>query len=84
MKEATGEVNFTLVVVMAVAILVAFFYYTLWPSLDANFKANSNCSRAVCENPCGPGNNTCGDVIDTVVKCRIKDSDVTIYCPWKG
>ena len=33
MKEATGELNVTLIVVMAVGILVAYFYFTIWPSL---------------------------------------------------
>ena len=84
MKESTGELNLTIIVVIAVALLVAFFYYTIWPSLDNNFKANSNCSRAYCDNPCADGDNSCPDVIGQLVTCHIKDSDITIQCPWKG
>ncbi|MBR1416213.1 MAG: hypothetical protein IJ572_00145 [Bacilli bacterium] len=86
MKEATGELNVTLIVVMAVGILVAFFYFTIWPSLNANFEANSNCSRAICENPCGDGSgrNSCDEMTNTLAKCHIKDSSTIIYCPWKG
>ena len=83
MKEATGELNLTVIVVMAVAILVAFFYYTIWPSLNNNFKANSSCSKAVCENPCKTGKNTCEDVIGKMVDCELNDG-TKIQCPWKG
>ena len=85
MKEATGELNLTIIVVIAVALLVAFFYYTIWPSLDNNFKANSNCNKAYCDSPCDkPGENYCPDKFNTLVTCHIKDSDITIQCPWKG
>ena len=84
MKETTGELNLTVITVVAIGILVAFFYYAIWPSLNANFEANSKCSRAICENPCGAGNNTCDDVIGQLVKCKLKNSDTELYCPWKG
>ena len=84
MKETTGELNMTIVVVMAVAVLVAFFYFVIWPQLDANFQANSKCSRAICENPCKEGSNSCDDAIGKLVKCKIKGSDIELYCPWKG
>ena len=84
MKETTGELNLTLIAVIAVAILVAFFYFVIWPSLDNNFKANSNCSRAVCENPCRDGENACVDGMGTLAKCKVVGTDVEIYCPWKG
>lgn len=90
MKETTGELNLTIVVVIAVAILVAFFYYTIWPGLDRNFKANSSCSKAVCLLPdeCkNAHNNACDEVIDKLVKCKYKDergNEQEIYCPWKG
>ena len=84
MKETTGELNLTLIAVIAIAILVAFFYYAIWPILNANFEANSKCSQAVCENPCGPGHNVCSEALGQSVLCKIKDSDIEIYCPWKG
>ncbi len=85
MKEATGELNLTIIIVIAVSLLIAFFYFTIWPSLNANFEANSNCSKAVCDNPCKdkPGKNVCPEM-GKLVKCHVKDSDTDIYCPWKG
>ena len=88
MKETTGELNMTLIVVIAVAVLVAFFYFVIWPPLNANFEANSKCSRAICENPCKTGTNSCDDTIGQLVKCYYidgkGDKHDDIYCPWKG
>ena len=85
MKEATGELNLTIIVVIAVALLVAFFYYTIWPHLDNNFKANSKCSQAICENPCGEGSNKNNCPDEGLAKCYLKgDKDNTFLCPWKG
>lgn len=50
MKEATGELNATVVVFLAVGVLIAFFYYTLWPIIRENFVKSSACSSAVCDN----------------------------------
>ncbi len=33
MKEATGELNLTIIVVMAVGALMAFFYTLIWPMI---------------------------------------------------
>ena len=49
MKEATGELNATVVVMLAIGVLMAFFYYTLWPLIKINFVSNSQCSKAICE-----------------------------------
>ena len=82
MKEATGELNITVVVVISVGILIAFFYYTLWPMLNTNFEQNASCAKAVCPNPCGPGNNTCAE-IESLVTCYTKNN-TEVKCPWKG
>ncbi len=88
MKETTGELNLTLIVVMAVGVLVAFFYFVIWPFLNTNFMSNSMCSKAVCDNPCGQGSgtNVCNEAIGHLVECKVKNGtdDVTIMCPWKG
>lgn len=88
MKETTGELNITIVIVIAVSVLVAFFYFVIWPNLDANFQANSKCSQAICENPCNTGNNSCDNAIGELVKCYYVDNKgnkhENIYCPWKG
>ncbi len=51
MKQATGNLNSTVVVLLAVGILIAFFYYTVWPLVKTNFEQNSQCSKAICD-PC--------------------------------
>ena len=83
----------TIVIVIAVSILVAFFYFVIWPNLDANFQANSKCSKAICENPCVDSHgssekNACDDATGQLVKCYYVDGRGNkhddIYCPWKG
>lgn len=50
MKEATGELNMTVVTVVAIAAVGAFFYAVIWPSIKANLLAQTHCSSAVqCE-----------------------------------
>jgi hypothetical protein len=87
MKEATGELNSTLVVVIAVGVLAAFFYYTLWPILDNNFKANSNCSKAWCYS-CAKEPSKCTNTTQTCNYGKSKDGVATdsskdIVCPRK-
>lgn len=78
MKEATGELNMSVVVISSVAILVAFFYTVLWPMLDDNQKSQMNCSKAVCEKKADRNG---------MVKCKYKDKDGSshdITCKFKG
>ncbi len=56
MKEATGELNMTVVTVVAIAAVGAFFYAFVWPSIQASIKKNT------CEAQC-PNNDT--ECIDT-------------------
>ncbi len=77
MKEATGELNSTVIVVIAVSILVAFFYMVIWPMLKKNMDQNSKCSDAWCEK--------CTDSSGCkMVVCHYGDNNDTIMCPWKG
>ena len=46
MKEATGELNMTVVTIVAVAALLAFFYLVIWPNLQAGMALSSACSAA--------------------------------------
>ena len=86
MKEATGELNMTVVTVISIGILAAFFFGFLWPMINGNFQKNSQCSKAICdcstevrnniENETGRKNNCL---------CRNKSGDEnTFYCPFKG
>lgn len=78
MKEATGELNMTVVIVVAVAFLSVFFFAILWPSIKNTYIATNKCSDAICEKPVG--NNS-------TVKCTYYDKNkkpTEIECVWKG
>ena len=49
MKEASGELNMTVVIVIAVAILSVFFFAILWPNIKSTFIATNKCGDAVCD-----------------------------------
>lgn len=80
MKEATGELNMAVVSIVAIAILSAFFFYTIWPMIRNNMDRNTKCSKAICEK-C-----TSGDC--QMVKCYTLNKDGTksseFECVWKG
>lgn len=46
MKEATGELNMTVVTVVAIAAVAAFFYAFIWPSIQTNILNSTKCSTA--------------------------------------
>lgn len=60
MKEATGELNMTVITVVAIAAVAAFFYAFVWPSIKNNINQNTYCANAVCgECTEGEGKRTC-------------------------
>lgn len=80
MREATGELNMTVVVVIAVAGLVAFFSMVIFPMFTNSTTRQQNCSDAVCGKVKGEGD--CGN---KYVQCNTpgKPSE-TFCCPYKG
>lgn len=46
MKEATGELNMTVVTIVAIAALVTFFYLVIWPTIERGMALTSACSAA--------------------------------------
>ena len=87
MKRAVGELSSAVIVGFSVAILIAFFYYTVWPVIDNNFKSQTSCDKAVCNIQ----KDSSGRVItnEGKVECKVplKDgtlSDEIIYCNYKG
>ena len=80
MKEASGELNLTIVVVMAVTALMAFFYTLIWPIIKNNMEANTKCAAAVCEK-CDTSANPNGCA---TVTCWYKDKNKPFKCVWKG
>lgn len=55
MKEATGELNMTVVTVVAIAAVAAFFYAFVWPSIKNSIEANTYCAMAQCGTCTGSG-----------------------------
>jgi len=49
MKEATGELNMTVITVVAIAAVGAFFYAFVWPSIKSSITSATNCSNATCD-----------------------------------
>ena len=46
MKEATGELNMTVVTVVAIAALIAFFYLVIWPTVKTGMTLSSACNAS--------------------------------------
>lgn len=44
MKEATGELNMTVITVVAIAAVAAFFYAFVWPSIQASLALTTACN----------------------------------------
>lgn len=77
MKEATGELQNTVIVVLSISVLIAFFYYTLWPLLKGNFESKTACDQAICE-PCKDKGGC------KTVKCKSKNGENEFECVYKG
>ena len=79
MKEATGELNMTVVVVVAVGVLAAFFYTTIWPLIQKTFVSSSKCSDAICDKT---------TLHNGMVDCKYYKGNQQIgeefQCVWKG
>ena len=73
MKAATGELNMTVIIVIAIAIMAAFFYTVIWPRLRDNQNAIINCRQAIC------GTDVDGN---GMVGCTFRGT--TLRCTWKG
>lgn len=56
MKEATGELNMTVVTVVAIAAVGAFFYFFIWPGIQTGLARNT------CKNLCPGGEVTKVDI----------------------
>ena len=48
MKEATGELNMTVVTVIAIAAIATIFATLVWPAIKRNIEKNTNCANAIC------------------------------------
>lgn len=76
MKEATGELNMTVVTVVAIAAVAAFFYAFVWPSIQNSIETNTRCASAQ--------NCQCADANCKNMSCTYYDDEGTpkpITCP---
>ncbi len=46
MKEATGELNMTVITIVAIGALVAFFYLIIWPNIQTGMVLTTACNSA--------------------------------------
>ena len=67
MKEATGELNMTVITVVAIAAVAAFFYAFVWPAIQTNLKLTTACNAAGS-----------GDYTDTDNGITCKDGECTV------
>lgn len=90
MKEATSELNITVIVAISIGILSAFFFGIIWPAINHNFKANTQCNQAICicdketreqvEAQTGR-KSSCKCALN---KTDLSSDDKVFYCPFKG
>ena len=86
MKEATGELNLAVIVAIAIGILAAFFFGSLWPTIHANFQKTAQCNKAICD--CSKEvretiENETGRKSNCLCRNKAEDEE-TFYCPFKG
>ena len=80
MKRAIGELSSAVLVVISVAILIAFFYYTVWPIIDHNFKTQTSCDKAVCD-----ASTLTNGKVQCIVPCNTAAcSTEPFWCNYKG
>ena len=93
MKEATGELNMTVIIVITIGALSAFFFSVIWPKLNSNLKQNASCSDAVCKctTPYCTGSGECHEKAKNGNRCKMVNCTVKvgnekkpIVCPFKG
>lgn len=77
MKEATGELTGSVIVVSAVALLTAFFFMFIWPMVKEGMTNSATCANAMCDN----GYNDHG-----MAYCKNPNDDASevFECPFRG
>lgn len=76
MKEATGELNMTVITVVAIAAVAAFFYAFVWPNIKSSIERNTKCANSWgCQCVDGQKMCTCTYFDDET------NSEQTVSCP---
>lgn len=82
MKEATGELNMTVITVVAIAAVAAFFYAFVWPAIKNNITSSQYCTQSWdCDCSAGADTCTCKYCKDGGFDCTSPD---TVQCPNKA
>ena len=78
MKEATGELNLTVITVVAIGLMATFFFTVFWPMVRGGFDRDTACNKANCKYD--------EDAAKTgfYKECTYKDKTLTNQCPYKG
>ena len=81
MKNAIGELNGSVITVMAVASLTVLFFTFIWPMLRENLKTEAKCSSAVCDSGYISGGEDAG-----MAWCMNPndESEEPFVCPYRG
>ena len=72
MKEATGELNMTVVTVVAIAAIGAFFYAFVWPAIKNSIISSTLCADAICSERCTGDYCDCTAITDAGVETEIR------------
>ncbi len=88
MKEAMGELNATVIVVIIVAMLSLFFFSYIWPLIRTDFNRSTRCDKAVCVCPDAykqpDGRCNIPEENHGLIDCHVQGTSDIIKCPWKG
>ncbi len=81
MKEATGELNATVIIFSAVALLTVVFFMVVWPLVKEGFYESASCANALCDNGYIPFSEPDGGK----AYCTSPyDSSEIFTCPFRG
>ncbi len=75
MREATGELNMSVIVFAAVALLAALFFFIIWPMIKEGLREDEQCAIAVCDS--GYNNNN-------KAYCMNPTTGEDFECPFRG
>ena len=81
MKEATGELNMTVITVVAIAAVAAFFYAFVWPAIKNNITSSQYCTQSWDCSGCDGTTCECKYCKDGGFDC---DTPQTVKCPDKS
>lgn len=70
MKEATGELNMTVITVVAIAAVGLLFTVFVWPNIQANLAINTACANIDNNGNYVTHDSTIGNTDDGYIECK--------------